>query len=356
MTKLQQFADFTDQNIFVGIDVHKNSWNVTLYSDKNYLRTFSQPPSVESLRKLLHRDYPGATFLCGYESGFSGFWIQRSFQQMGINCQVFHAADIPHTQKHKTTKTDAIDSRALAQALSVGTISPIYIPDPEIESLRSLVRFRSRLQRDIQRCKNRIRSLLFQFGYQVPDCYTNNWSNRFVQWLKTFEIEHQVNRTTLNHMIEHLELLRNRFLTVNKDIRSLYQKERCATIMKSLLSVPGIGPITAITLITEIADIHRFKTFKQLNSFVGLYPMEHSSGEHEHFGSITIRNNKYLRKLLTEAAWIAIRHDPALLLVFNDWSKRMTKKRAIIKIARKLLTRIRYVWINETLYVKGLIK
>jgi len=267
-----------------------------------------------------------------------------------------HSADIPQTHKHKTAKTDAIDSHLIAQALSAGTVNSIYIPELEVEGHRSLIRHRDRLQKDIHRCKNRIRSLLFQFGYIVPDRFANNWSNKFIQWLKTFETDQHSIRTTLNHMIEQMEILRASLLRVNKDIRSLQQNEKHKTLMTNLLSVPGVGPLIAITLITEIADMRRFGSFRQLNSFVGLYPMEYSSGEHEYKGNITIRHNMYLRKLLLEASWIAIRHDPALFLTFEEWKRRMTAKRAIVKIARKLLSRIRHVWLNNITYTKGVVK
>jgi len=123
-----------------------------------------------------------------------------------------------------------------------------------------------------------------------------------------------------------------------------------------LTSTPGIGPLSALIILTEIADIHRFSSFRQLNSFVGLYPMEHSSGENVFMGKITTRSNEYLRKIFIEAAWVAVRQDPALMLTFNGWKKRMTPKRAIVKIARKLVNRLRYIWLNETLYEKGIIK
>jgi transposase len=277
-------------------------------------------------------------------------------EQKGIKCLVIHPADIPHTHKRKTAKTDAVDSRSIAEALSARTVKSIYIPDPEIEGDRSLIRHRDRVLKDIQRCKHRIRSFLFQFGFEVPAVFDKSWSNKFVQWLKTFSINHSVLRATLNHMIEQMELLRSSFFKVNKDVRVLQNSEKFKSTMALLLTIPGVGPLTGITLLTEIVDINRFSSRKHLNSFVGLYPMEYSSGEHEYKGGITVRHNLYLRKLMVEAAWVAIRHDPALLLVYEDWSHRMTGKRAIVKVARKLLARIRHVWQNEKVYIKGIQK
>lgn len=356
MTKLNQIAEFTNKQVFVGIDVHKKSWSVSLFFEDSFVRTFTQPPSVEALEKFLRKEFPGATYLCGYESGFSGFWIQRQLEQRKINCHVLHPGDIPHTQKRKTAKTDAVDSRSIAQALSARTVSSIYIPDPEIESDRLLIRHRDRLLRDIHRCKNRIRGLLLHFGYTVPEQYSSGWSNKFLDWLKTFPIDQSITRTTLNHMIGQLDVLRSSLLLVNKDVRLLQESDKYRPLMTLLLSIPGVGPLSAITLLTEIADIKRFRSFRQLNSFVGLYPSEYSSGEHQYKGNITFRHNKYLRKMLTESAWTAIRHDPALMLTFKDWEHRMTRKRALVKTARKLLSRIRYVWLNETMYEKGVVK
>lgn len=355
-TNLRQKVDFTAKNIFVGMDVHQKSWNVSIFLDRTFVRSFTQPPSIDAIAHLLRRDYPGANYLCGYESGYSGFWIQRKLSQQGIPCQVLHAADIPQTAKQKLMKRDPVDSKKIGEALSSQNINPIYVPDEESERDRSLIRYRERLLKDLTRCKNRIRSILNQFGIDLPEKFNNGWSNKFIHWLKETEQVQGSARITLNHMIEQMVLLRSMLLKVNKDIRVLQYSQKYKQRLQWLISIPGIGPLTAITLLTELIDIRRFSSFRHLNSLVGLYPMEHSTGEDEHKGSIMIRHNKQLRKILVEDSWVAIRHDPALTLAFNQLTLRMTSKRAIVKIARKLLSRIRYVLINETFYTKGIVK
>ena len=113
---------------------------------------------------------------------------------------------------------------------------------------------------------------------------------------------------------------------------------------------PGIGFVTAITLYTKIIDMSRFSNLDRLASFVGLSPSCSSSGDKEIITGLTSRRNRYLRHLIIEAAWVAARRDPALLKSFSELSKRMKKSNAIIRIARKLLNRIRFVWNNETRY------
>ncbi|MEI6579650.1 MAG: transposase [Eubacteriales bacterium] len=220
-TNLRQKVSFTDKNIFVGMDVHQRSWNVSIFLDRTFIRSFTQPPSVDSITNLLRRDYPGANYLCGYESGYSGFWIHRKLTQQGIPCQVLHAADIPQTAKQKLMKRDPVDSKKIGEALSSQNINPIYVPDEESERDRSLIRYREKLLRDITRCKNRIRSILNQFGTDLPEKFYNGWSRIFIQWLKETEQIQGSARITLNHMIEQMVLLRSMLLKVNKDITIL---------------------------------------------------------------------------------------------------------------------------------------
>ena len=121
-------------------------------------------------------------------------------------------------------------------------------------------------------------------------------------------------------------------------------------ILKRLLTIPGIGFITAVTFITEIIDINRFKKFDHLCSYVGLVPTTHSSGDNDRVGGLTPRKNSRLQHMLIEAAWVAVRKDPQLLEAFSGLITRMSKSDAIIRISRKLLNRIRYVWKNEADY------
>ena len=100
----------------------------------------------------------------------------------------------------------------------------------------------------------------------------------------------------------------------------------------------------------------RFERFCQLNSFVGLLPTEHSSGENEKHGPLTMRRHKQLRSDLVESAWRAKRIDPALSVYYSEQIKRKEHNVVIIKIARKLLSRIRYVLLNQKEYEKGVIK
>jgi transposase len=120
--------------------------------------------------------------------------------------------------------------------------------------------------------------------------------------------------------------------------------------------VPGISTFSAMTFLTELCTIGRFQSLDKLASYVGLIPNTDSSGEQETTTGITNRRNQFLRHLIIECSWIAVRKDPALLMAFERLSKNMPKTRAIIHIARKLLNRIRYVLKNQKEYVPAVIQ
>ena len=122
-----------------------------------------------------------------------------------------------------------------------------------------------------------------------------------------------------------------------------------------LMSVSGIGSIVSSLFLLEVGDVRRFKGFDRLNNFVGFCPDKHSSGETDRDTGITTRRHKQLRTALIEAAWEAIRTDPALLDAYTKLTRRMTGKKAIVRIARKLLRRMRAVLISGIPYQKGLV-
>ena len=160
---------------------------------------------------------------------------------------------------------------------------------------------------------------------------------------------------TLDNLLLQLEQTREHLRQVLRQLRDEAKKENISPVIDSLTSVPGIAFITVMSLYTGIIDINRFPGFDHLASYLGLVPSVHSSGETEYTKGLTFRHNKFLRPLLIEAAWTAVRKDPAITCRYKELIKTMSKQKAIIRIAKKLLRRIRHVWINQDKYVKSLV-
>jgi transposase len=350
-------ANFEGQTIYVGMDIHKASWNLGIHLNDIFIKNVHQKPNPTIMSNYLKENYPGAIYKAAYEAGKFGFWIQRQLNQLGIECLVVNPADIPKSQKDSLQKTDARDARNISLRLQTGVLRGIHIPDEQQEADRIFFRHRKRIWRDLTRCKNRIKGLLAFSGIDIPEQYDNaSWSHNFINWLKALDCKQASRRRALDYQIKQMEFLRKELLGISNEIRKMMREQRYKTNYYLLRTIPGIGPLTAASISVEIGDVQRFETFYQLNSFVGLLPMEHSSGASENKLSLTVRKHRQLRSDLVESAWTAKRTDPAMALYFNNQIKKKDSKVVIIKIARKLLNRIRYVLINQKPYVYGVVQ
>ena len=351
--KLQTLAG---ENLFIGIDSHLKSWKISIYSDMLELKTFTQPAVSSKLMDYLHKHYPGANYHCVYEAGFSGFSVHRELTQMGANCIVTHPADVPTSDKERKSKSDKVDSRKLARGLKNGELKAIFIPDKLQEQDRALLRTRDRVIRNRTRVKNRIKSFLMYWGITLPEGFQGKtWSKDFLLWLKKVPLSSSC-RSALNTYLAEVNHLSQSLGLLDQDIKQLSNSSRYASKVKLLMGIPSIGLTSAMILLTEIGDINRFKTFKALCCYFGLIPNTKSSGETERTGRMTKRGNRHLKYILIECDWTAMRKDPALLMSFKAAAVKTTPNKAIIKVARKLLNRIRFVLKSEEQYVIGVVQ
>lgn len=342
--------NFHGEMIYVGIDCHLKSWKVTLMSSEMELCSFTQPPESRKLSSYLKAHYPGAEFQCVYEAGFSGFNAQRELSAEGIKCIVIHPADVPTTDREKRQKSDVIDSRKLVRGLKNGDLKPLYVPGLQQQQDRSLLRTYDKLVRNTTRVKNRIKFFLMSFGLAIPSEFQDKtWTKDFMSWLKTCRPGGYADTSFQAYLQEYDHLLGQTVL-LKKKIKELSGHTVYATDAKLLQSIPGIGLLTAMVLLTEIGDVNRFKGLNELAAYLGLIPNCHDSGETKRVGSNTKRGNVYLKYILIEASWMCLRYDPSMLLAYKSAVRKMDSNKAIIKVARKLLNRIRFVLKNKRPY------
>jgi transposase len=259
---------------------------------------------------------------------------------------VIHPADVPTTDKERQQKDDVRDSRKIARSLRNGELEGINVIGKMEEADRQLVRHRWLLAKDRKRVMNRIKSHLYFTGPVPLELQDGNWSRAYVALLHQKAAE----SPALAWMVKEYEMIRDLERDQMKQLRALFKKEPYATQMKLLRSVPGVGFLSALVLITEIGDMQRFSSSDKLAFFVGLVPSTDSSGDNERANQRTKRGNQRLRTTLIECAWVAIRQDEELGLAYANLRKRMDGPHAIIKIAKKLLNRIRKVWLSGQEY------
>jgi transposase len=349
-TNLRNSNDFSGENFYVGIDVHKKSWSVTVRGFELEVTHFTQPPVPEVLASTLHNKFPAAILHSAFEAGFSGTSTHTQLCKLGIDNIIINPADIPATDKQKKNKTDLHDSRAIAKYLEKGLLHGIHVLSEKQQELRSLYRLRETKVREKTRATNRLKSYLMYMGIPVPENFTESKGIpvKMAKWLGTVNLTTAAGTLCLKQYLQEYKDQRVKLNFITKELKK-FVEQSYSDPYKQLLTLPGYGPLVSIALLTEIGDFGRFKDTDQYNSYLGLIPWEDSSGDTTRNIGAQPRCNKHIRPMLVEAAWQAIRRDSGFLAYYK---KHYTKgnKHAIMKVARKLALCARAVVLNNTPY------
>lgn len=348
-TNVVKKFNFNGQKFYIGLDVHKKSWTVTIRSQGLRIAHFTQPPNPETLVNYLSKNFPGGVYFSAYEAGFSGTHAHEKLCLLGIQNIIFHAADLPSTDKQKKNKNDFHDSRYIAEQLEHQKLKPIHILSAEKQQLRALFRFREGKVRDVTRANNRLKSFMMLFGITLPENLNGDrLSIKALKWLSNLNLQSEAGSLTIKQHVNEVMHQRKLVFELTKQLRHQINSTNLSAY-QSLLSVPGIGAITAMGLIAEIVDFSRFKNSSDFCSYLGLCPWEDSSGDKMRTKGMQPRCNKHLRPLIIEASWTAIRNSPQLFHYYSKHAKKGPTK-AIVKVARKIALMAKALVLKNELY------
>lgn len=335
--------------LYIGMDIHKKSWSVHFRTDLFDHRGFTMPPEPDKLVEYVSTHFSDHEVFLTYESGCCGFGAARYFRELGWYTAVVNPADIPRMNKQSYQKTDRIDCRNLSKQLQAGQLRAIYIPTEDQDHLRSLVRQRNNIVKQLRQEKLQIKSMLLYLGIKVPEQYDNaNWSKNFLQWLQEIPWSNVTATMSMHSKLRILKLLHSEYLNVANQLRS-YCRQHHKKDYYLLKSIPGIGGYLAAALLGELGDIRRFDNEKQFSSYIGMVPAMRNSGNSESTLGITPRSKGLVRSYLIEAAWVTIRRDPEMQAYYRGHFGKNVKN-IIVKVAHKLVKRILSVIKNERPY------
>lgn len=336
--------DYTGKTIFVGMDVHKNTYSVTVICDKAIVKRDTLKAEPQGLISYLKKRFGSGKIKTAYEAGFCGFHLHRTLEAAGIENIVVHAAGIETSNNR--VKTDKRDSLKIAVHLSEGKLRSVYIPTVEQEDNRTVTRLRETFCKEKSRIANQIKSLLFLHGL-IPANNKKNVSLKWIRSLSQFEMTPGVRFSieTFAAMWLHFDA---KIKQIDMEIKKQAAKDKAIDEMYQAVS--GIGCTSARVLANELGDLQQFKNERQLSSYIGFTPSEHSSGEHTRQGHITKQGKPIVRKILVQASWVAIRHDKELQAIYERIAAKSGAKRAIVAVARRLIGRIRSCFRTGELY------
>ncbi|QJD97735.1 IS110 family transposase [Mucilaginibacter robiniae] len=328
--------------LFIGIDVHKKSWSVSIRTDLFEHKTFSMPSEPDKLIGYVNEHFKGYPVQCCYEASCCGFVAYRRLTEAGWKAKVLNPADIPQSAKNKDQKSDRVDCRNLAKQLHSGHLTGIHVPDEQQEQLRSLFRQKNNLTKVMRKLKAQIKGELLYYGVKLLSAYDRSaWPSAMMTWLSDLEWKFTTGHYSMQSKLRHLAFVRQEWLASNTELRKYvdicYHQD-----YRLLMTIPGVGPTIAISILAELGDIRRFDKFDQLSSFVGLVPSIYSSGETMQVRGLTYRSKVLVRSYLIESAWVSVRRDPSMQDYYRSHAGKQPNK-IIVKVAHKLLRRIWHV-------------
>lgn len=292
--------------LYLGLDVHKNSIVIaTAPADgsepQSYGKWGGSNLSVErGLLKILKRfGLQKDEISIVYEAGPSGFVLARRMIQLGYHCIIVAPSEVP-SKAGDRVKTDKRDARKLARLHRAGELSAIHIPEPHDEAVRDLCRARTDAMQALARAKQQLGMFMLRNGNRYDGKTT--WTQAHMNYLRRTRMQHPAQQLVLEEYILEVDALTERVARIEAQMIEFLPKWEREPYVRALMAFKGFKEVAAMTVISELGDLSRFKHPRQLMGYLGLVPEEASSGERRRQGGITKTGNGHARWMLIECA------------------------------------------------------
>lgn len=297
-----------DVRLWVALDVHKLSIVAAVLPPRGGQAEVQQIETTRAaIRRFIDRlGGPEGLAVC-YEAGPGGFDLLRVLSELGVACDVIAPSLIP-VRVGDRIKTDRRDAKKLVRLYRGGQLSFVAPPSPETEGLRDLMRCRDDLRCARTAARHRVSKQLLRHGHVYRDG-KSQWTKMHRAWIARQRLADMLAHRALEEMLIHLDGLDRQLDALDRELGQIARGERWASTVEVLTRFKGVSTRTALGLIAEIGDFHRFSHPRELCAWLGIVPCEYSSGQQRHRGHITKTGNHHARRLLVEAAW-SYQHRP----------------------------------------------
>ena len=323
--------------MIIGCDFHP-SWQQIAWLDTETGETGE--------RRLVHAGEDAERFyrqlqspaLIGMEATGNSHWLVDLLSELGHELWVGDAGQIRASYVRRQ-KTDKRDASHILKLLVEGRFPRIWMPSSEVRDLRQLLLHRHKLVLIRARVKNELQHLCLNKGVQRK---RKLWTKAGQQMLCELPLKLWAGRRR-DDLLGLMAMLDRQIGPLDEAVKAEAQRDKMALLLQTQ---PGVGPITALAYVLTMGDVTRFPRGKQVASYLGLIPREHSSGGRQHLGAISKQGNRMLRMLLVEAAQTAVRLDPEFRKEYQHRCHQKPKAVAKVAAARKLAVRL--YWMLRT--------
>lgn len=287
--------------LYVGLDVHKDTIAVAVAEPGRSVASYwgeikHTAKALSQLVAQLSERYGGVVMHWCYEAGPCGYGVYRQLLSLGQDCEVVAAP------KSERIKTDRRDACKLARKLRAGELTRVWVPGEEQEAMRDLSRCRLDFKTQERKARQQLNAFVLRHGHHWPRGKTR-WTRSHMNWLESLKFCHAWQHVVLQEYVEAVRAATHRVEELTGELMQALRQWSLAPVVDSLCALRGVDKLAAITLLGELGDITRFDSPKQLMSYLGLVPSEHSSGAQRRQGSITCLGNAHARRMLVESAW-----------------------------------------------------
>jgi len=274
----------------------------------------------------------GVKVRVGMEASGHARWFERLLSELQFELWIGDAAEI-RTKRVRKQKTDRQDAQLILRLMMEDRFPQIWVANWENRDLRQLLWHRHRMVQARTRIMNQLQAVALNEGVR---CNQRLWREKGREQLESFRLAPWASRRR-HDLLEWLDRLNPTIGALSQAIEQ--EVEKCPEAQR-LRTHPGVGPLTALAFVLIIGKPDRFQCGKQIASYLGLVPLEDSSGNRRRLGHITKQGNSLLRFLLVEAAQVTARSLPEWRSKYVHLTMRRGRKIAKVALARKLAVRL----------------
>lgn len=345
------------KHIFVGIDLGDKNSVARIAVDREKSERFGFVNTRSGRDRLIREvkrraeEVGGARIVMAYEASSCGFVLRDQAQAAGMECHVLAPTKMEKSVQQKKNKNDDRDAddvleKLRGHVLAGNRLPTVWIPDAETRDDRELLRTRLGLSERQTQVKAQIQMLLKRQGLEKPSDLGSARSKQYRQWLERLSEWESLGwgtRHSLASLLRQLRGIEDEMDNLEKLVEQLGNQQRHKPIVEALMKEKGVGLLTALVYRTEIGQARRFRRGRHVGKFVGLTPTSHESGQqNDRKGHISRQGPPRLRKVLCQASWVHVRHDPHAREVYKRLVAKNPKKKkiAVVAVMRRLAVRL----------------
>ena len=330
-------------DVYIGLDVSLASTAICVLGEKGKIVTEARVASAPDSLVSFMRQLPHGIAAIGLEAGPLSQWLHRGLTEAGFEVVLMETRQVKATLKAMPIKTDRRDAEGIARLLQMGWFRPVHCKAVSSQEMRALLTSRKSMSETLIKIELSLRGVLRNFGLKLGTVSKGRYEVRVRELISG----NAMLEAAAEPILRARAALRCELAGLEKLVRTLAKQD---PVCRRLMTMPGVGPVVALTFKSAIDDPERFRRSKDVGPWVGLTPGRNQSGERDIVGAITKAGDRGLRTTLYQAATVMLYHGASNWL--KAWALRLAvlrgRKRATIALARRIGVVLHRMWRDGT--------